>query len=173
LLLVIPPVALASRACCILLPPEVAPPRGGEFQKIMRHADLWIASTSCRSRSSACWPGPCSCWPGGFGPAATMARVAVVPFAAFYSAFDAVPGLSKGLLARYAQQHPAQVGVITAGSSAVDALEDPAIVIVYAIGVACWLLADGGVASALRGHAPAAGIVLRPAHRGQWPDRVR
>jgi hypothetical protein len=86
--------------------------------------------------------------------------VAVLPFAAFYSAFDAVPGLSNGLLASYAQQHPAQAGVIADASSALDPLQEPAIALVYAIGVACWLLAAGGAAFALRGHAPTAGIVL-------------
>jgi hypothetical protein len=89
-----------------------------------------------------------------------MVRAAVVPFAAFYSAFGAAAGLSSGLLARYALQHPAQAGVISDRSSALNALEEPAIAIVYAISVACWLLAAGGVAFALRGHVPAAAVVL-------------
>jgi hypothetical protein len=38
--------------------------------------------------------------------AASVSRVALVPFVAFYSAFDASVGLFRGLLARYVSGHP-------------------------------------------------------------------
>lgn len=161
LLLVIPPVAFGITGMLHLVAAGGGPSAGGEFEKIMRHADLWIAIHIVQIAIICLLGGTVLVLVQGLrSRAATMARVAVVPFAAFYSAFDAVPGLSKGLLASYAQQHPAQAGVLTDASSALDPLEQPVIVIVYAIGVACWLLAAGGAVFALRGHAPTAGIVL-------------
>jgi hypothetical protein len=161
LLLVIPPVAFGITGMLHLVAAGGGPSAGGEFQKIMRHADLWITIHIVQIAIICLLGGTVLVLARGLrSPAATMARVAVLPFAAFYSAFDAVPGLSKGLLANYAQQHPAQAGVLTDASSALDPLEQTVIVIVYAIGVACWLLAAGGAAVALRGHAPTAGIVL-------------
>ena len=161
LLLVIPPVAFGITGMLHLVAAGGGPSAGGEFQKIMRHADLWIAIHIVQIAIICLLAGTVLVLARGLrSRAAAMARVAVVPFAAFYSAFDAVAGLSNGLLASYAQQHPAQAEVLTDASSALDPLEEPAIVIVYAIGVACWLLAAGGVAFALRGHAPTVGIVL-------------
>jgi hypothetical protein len=161
LLLVIPPVAFGITGMLHLVAAGGGPSAGGEFQKIMRHADLWITIHIVQIAIICLLGGTVLVLVRGLrSRAATMARVAVVPFAAFYSAFDAVPGLSKGLLASYALQHPAQAGVIADASSALDPLEEPAIALVYAIGVACWLLAAGGAAFALRGHAPAAAIVL-------------
>src|SRR5215470_16689554 len=161
LLLVIPPVAFGITGMLHLVAAGGGPSAGGEFQKIMYHADLWIAIYVVQIAIICLLGGSVLVLARGLrSRAATMARVAVVPFAAFYSAFDAVPGLSKGLLASYAQQHPAQAAVLADASSALDPLEEPAIVVLYAIGVACWLLAAGGAAFALRGHAPAAAIVL-------------
>ena len=161
LLLVVPPVAFGITGMLHLVAAGGGPTAGGEFQKIMRHADLWIAIHIVQIAIICLLAGTVLVLARGLrSHAATMARVAVLPFAAFYSAFDAVPGLSKGLLASYAQQHPAQAGVLTDASSALDPLQEPAIALVYAIGVACWLLAAGGAAFALRGHAATAGIVL-------------
>jgi hypothetical protein len=127
----------------------------------MRHADLWIAIHIVQIAIICLLGGTVLVLTRALrSRAATTARAAVVPFAAFYSAFGAVAGLSNGLLARYAEQHPVQAGVITDASSALNALEEPAIVVVYAVAVACWLLAAGGAAFALRGHAPTAGVVL-------------
>jgi hypothetical protein len=161
LLLVIPPVAFGVTGMLHLVAAGGGASAGGEFQKIMRHADLWITIHVVQIAIICLLGGTVLVLARGLqSGAATMARVAVVPFAAFYSAFDATAGLSNGLLARYAVQHPAQAGPITDGSSALNALEEPAIAAIYAIGVACWLLAAGGVAFALRGHAPAAAVVL-------------
>jgi hypothetical protein len=161
LLLVIPPVAFGITGMLHLVAAGGGPSAGGEFQKIMRHADLWITIHIVQIAIICLLGGTVLVLARGLrSRAATMARVAVLPFAAFYSAFDAVPGLSQGLLASHAQQHPAQAAVLTDASSALDPLEEPAIMVVYAIGVACWLLAAGGAAVALRGHAPTAGIVL-------------
>jgi hypothetical protein len=161
LLLVIPPVAFGVTGMLHLVAARGGPGAGGEFQKIMRHADLWITIHVVQIAVICLLAGTVLVLARGLrSRTATMVRVAVVPFAAFYSAFDAAAGLANGLLARYAVQHPAQAGVITDGSSALNALEEPAIAIVYAIGVACWLLAAGGVAFALRGHVPTAAVVL-------------
>lgn len=161
LLLVIPPVAFGITGMLHLVAAGGGPSAGGEFQKIMRHADLWITIHIVQIAIICLLAGTVLVLARGLrSRTATMVRAAVVPFAAFYSAFDAAAGLSNGLLARYAQQHPAQAGAITDGSSALNALEEPAIAIVYAIGVACWLLAAGGVAFALRGHVPTAAVVL-------------
>jgi hypothetical protein len=161
LLLVIPPVAFGITGMLHLVAAGGGPTAGGEFQKIMQHADLWITIHIVQIAIICLLGGTVLVLARGLrSRTATMARVAVLPFAAFYSAFDAVPGLSKGLLASYAQQHPAHAGVLADASSALDPLQEPAIVIVYAIAVACWLLAAGGVAVALRGHAPTAAIVL-------------
>jgi hypothetical protein len=161
LLLVIPPVAFGITGMLHLVAAGGGPSAGGEFQKIMHHADLWITIHIVQIVIICLLGGTVLVLARGLrSRAATMARVAVVPFVAFYSAFDAVAGLSNGLLARYTQQHPAQAGAITDGSSALNALEEPAIVVVYAIGAVCWFLAAGGVAFALRGYVPTAAIVL-------------
>jgi hypothetical protein len=161
LLLVIPPVAFGITGMLHLVAAGGGPSGGGEFQKIMHHADLWIVIHIVQITIICLLGGTLLVLARGLrSRAATMARAVVLPFVAFYSAFDAVPGLSKGLLAGYAQQHPAQAVVLTDASSALDPLEEPAIVIVYVIGVACWLLAAGGVALALRGYAPTVAIVL-------------
>jgi hypothetical protein len=145
LLLVIPPVAFGITGMLHLVAARGGPGAGGEFQKIMRHADLWIAIHIVQIAIICLLAGTVLVLARGLrSRAAAMARVAVVPFAAFYSAFDAVAGLSNGLLASYAQHHPAQAGVLTDASSALDPLEEPAIALVYAIGVACWPLAGGG-----------------------------
>src|SRR5262250_2309266 len=119
LLLVVPPVAFGITGMLHLVAAGGGPTAGGEFQKIMRQADLWIAIHIVQIAIICLLAGTVLVLARGLrSHAATMARVAVLPFAAFYSAFDAVPGLSKGLLASYAQQHPAQAGVLTDASSA-------------------------------------------------------
>jgi hypothetical protein len=161
LLLVIPPVAFGVTGMLHLVAAGGGPTAGGEFGKIMRHADLWITIHIVQIAIIALLGGTVLVLARGVrSRTATMARVAVLPFVAFYSAFDSTAGLSNGLLARYALQHPAQAGTITDGSSALNALDEPVIAITYAIGVACWLLAAGGVAFALRGHAPTTAVVL-------------
>jgi hypothetical protein len=161
LLLVIPPVAFGITGMLHLAAAGGGPTAGGEFQKIMDHADLWITIHTVQIAIICLLGGTLLVLARGLrSRTATMVRVAVVPFVAFYSAFDSTAGLANGLLARYALEHPAQAGVIADGSSALNALDEPVIAIIYAIGVVCWLLAAGGVAFALRGYVPTAAIVL-------------
>ena len=84
-------------------------------------------------------------------PAATVSRVALMPFVAFYSAFDASVGLSGGLLARYVSGHPAtQEEVSQAADKVTDPLSTPVLAGVYLVGVLCWLVAVVGAAVAAR-----------------------
>jgi hypothetical protein len=88
---------------------------------------------------------------GLIDPAATVSRVALMPFVAFYSAFDASVGLSGGLLARYVSGHPAtQEEVSQAADKVTDPLSTPVLAGVYLVGVLCWLVAVVGAAVAAR-----------------------
>jgi hypothetical protein len=54
------------------------------------------------------------------GRAATLARVAVLPWVAFFAAFDAIAGLAAGLLAGYGIEHPSVASVIGDATLAVN-----------------------------------------------------
>jgi hypothetical protein len=75
----------------------------------------------------------------------------VVPFVAFYSAFDASVGLSGGLLARYVSEHSATRDEVSqAADTVTDPLSAPVLAGVYLVGALCWLVAVVGAAVAAR-----------------------
>jgi hypothetical protein len=83
--------------------------------------------------------------------AARVSRVALVPFLAFYSAFDASVGLSGGLLARYVSGHPTtREEVAQAADTVTDPLSAPVLAGIYLVGVLSWLVAVAGAAVATR-----------------------
>jgi hypothetical protein len=83
--------------------------------------------------------------------AASGSRVALVPFLAFSSAFDASVGLSGGLLVRYVSGHPTtREEVSQAADTVTEPLSAPILAGIYLVGVLSWLVAVAGAAVATR-----------------------
>jgi cytochrome bd-type quinol oxidase subunit 2 len=150
-LLIGAPLAFAVTGTLHLVP-AYEPTTGSDFDHVVPHWKLWtgihvlqlviisllalaIATlTRCVSDS-----------------AARVSRVALVPFLAFYSAFDASVGLSGGLLARYVSGHPtAREEVSQAADTVTDPLSAPVLAGIYLVGVLSWLVAVAGAAVATR-----------------------
>lgn len=83
--------------------------------------------------------------------AARVSRVALLPYLVFYSAFDAVVGLSNGLIVQYGSELPPADQAVLPGAS--DALADPVNhpvpLTIYLIGTLSWAVAVIAAAVAL------------------------
>jgi len=151
MLLIGAPLAFAVTGTLHLVP-AYEPTTGSDFDHVVPHWKLWtgihvlqlviisllalaIATlTRCVSDS-----------------AARVSPVALVPFLAFYSAFDASVGLSGGLLARYVSGHPtAREEVSQAADTVTDPLSAPVLAGIYLVGVLSWLVAVAGAAVVTR-----------------------
>lgn len=92
---------------------------------------------------------------GLHGKAATLSRLALIPFLVFYTAFDSLAGVGTGLLARKAEAiaGPERVIAVSLVQQFWDALLDPEspTMYVYLLGNLSWLVAVIAAAVALRG----------------------
>jgi hypothetical protein len=97
------------------------------------------------------------------GTAAKVARAAILPFVAFYSAFDAIVGFATGLLIRQANGLPApeQAAAAQQIQQYFDNVIEPGLPTLYvvAVGVVAWVVAMLAVAAARR-RAGASGAVV-------------
>jgi hypothetical protein len=88
------------------------------------------------------------------GTAAKVARAAILPFVAFYSAFDAIVGFATGLLVRQANSlsGPEQAAAAQQIQQYFDGMIDPGLpgLFVIVVGVAAWVVAMLAVAVARR-----------------------
>jgi lysylphosphatidylglycerol synthetase-like protein (DUF2156 family) len=151
LLLVGAPLAFAITGLFHLVPASEST-AGSDFDHLIPHSGLWIAIHVAQLVFICLLALAVAALTDGIGaPVAKVSRVALVPFVAFYSAFDASVGLSGGLLARYVSQHPSLSADIGQAFHAVtDPLSAPVLIAVYAIAVLCWLVATIGAAIAVR-----------------------
>jgi hypothetical protein len=87
------------------------------------------------------------------GPAARIARLAIVPFLVFYTAFDAIVGIGTGILAALALTFPAQEQSVARQLTQQfwDARFGAPIGLVILVGDLAWLIALVASAMALRG----------------------
>jgi hypothetical protein len=83
--------------------------------------------------------------------AARISRVALLPYLVFYSAFDAVVGLSNGLIVKYGSElPPAEQAVLPGASDALaDLVHQPVPLTIYLIGTLSWAVAVVAAAVAL------------------------
>jgi hypothetical protein len=83
--------------------------------------------------------------------AARISRVALLPYLVFYSAFDAVVGLSNGLVVKYGSElPPGEQAVLTGASDALaDLVHQPVPLTMYLIGTLSWAVAVIAAAVAL------------------------
>ncbi len=83
--------------------------------------------------------------------AARISRVALLPYLVFYSAFDAVVGLSNGLVVKYGSQlPPAEQAVLARVSDALaELVHQPVPLTIYLIGTLSWAVAVIAAAVAL------------------------
>jgi cytochrome bd-type quinol oxidase subunit 2 len=83
--------------------------------------------------------------------AARISRVALLPYLVFYSAFDAVVGLSNGLVVNYGcELLPAEQAVLAGASDALaDLVHHPVPLTIYLIGTLSWAVAVIAAAVAL------------------------
>jgi hypothetical protein len=97
------------------------------------------------------------------GTAAKVARAAILPFVAFYSAFDAIVGFASGLLIRQANglPTPEQATAAQQIQQYFDSVIEPGLPTLYvvAVGVVAWVVAMLAVAAAWR-RAGASGAVV-------------
>ena len=92
------------------------------------------------------------------GRAAAVSRAALLPFVAFYSAFDALVGLATGQMVRKAAELPQ--AAVTADVLWAGRLHDPLVGAVVLPGILAWLTASLAAALALaRAGAPRSGVV--------------
>jgi len=83
------------------------------------------------------------------GPAAAMARLAVVPWVAFFAAYDGVAGLATGALAGFARDHPDMSAVVF--EAAISISDSVVTGVALPIGAVLFsLLVFGGAAVALQ-----------------------
>jgi hypothetical protein len=99
------------------------------------------------------------------GTAAKVARLAILPFVAFYSAFDAIVGFATGLLVRQADTLPGPAQAVAAEQIQryFDNVISPGLPTPYVVGtgIAAWVVAMLAVAAARRrAGAPTAAVVL-------------
>jgi hypothetical protein len=75
--------------------------------------------------------------------AARVSRVALLPYLVFYSAFDAVVGLSNGLVVKYGSElPPAEQAVLRGVSDALaNLIHQPVPLTIYLIGTLSWAVA--------------------------------
>jgi cytochrome bd-type quinol oxidase subunit 2 len=162
-LLIGAPLAFAVTGTLHLVPAS-EPIAGSDFDHVVPHSSLWTGIHVVQLVIiSLLALGVAALTEGLSGPASTVSRVALLPFVAFYSAFDASVGLSGGLLGRYVTGHPAtREEVSQAANTVTDPLSTPVLAVVYIVGVLCWLVAVVGAAVATRraGAALAGPIVL-------------
>ena len=150
-LLIGAPLAFAVTGALHLVPAS-EPIAGSDFDHVVPHASLWtgihvvqLVIISLLALAVA------ALTVGLSDSAAIVSRVAVVPFVAFYSAFDASVGLSGGLLARYVSGHSATREEVSQAADAVtDPLSAPVLAGIYVVGVLSWLVAVVGAAVAAR-----------------------
>jgi hypothetical protein len=150
-LLVGAPLAFAVTGLLHLVPASETT-AGSDFDHVVPHSGLWIGVhviqlviISLLALAVASFIHDLS------DRVAMVSRVALVPFVAFYSAFDASVGLSGGLLARFVSAHPATGDEVSqAADEVTDPLSQPVLIIVYAVAVLSWLVAVVGVAVAVR-----------------------
>jgi hypothetical protein len=97
------------------------------------------------------------------GTAAKVARAAILPFVAFYSAFDAIVGFATGLLVRQANglPGPEQATAAQQIQQYFDSVIEPGLPTLYvvAVGVVAWVVAMLAVAVARR-RAGASGVTV-------------
>ena len=132
------------------LVPAYEPTTGSDFDHVVPHWKLWtgihvlqLVIISLLALAVA------TLTRGVSDSAASVSRVALVPFLAFYSAFDASVGLSGGLLARYVSGHPTtREEVSQAADTVTDPLSAPVLAGIYLVGVLSWLVAVAGAAVA-------------------------
>jgi hypothetical protein len=145
------PLAFAITGLLHLVPASEST-TGSDFDHLIPHSGLWITIHVVQLVIISLLALAVAVLTDGMdAPVARVSRVALIPFVAFYSAFDASVGLSGGLLARYVSQHPSlnrEVG--EAFDAVTDPLSAPVLIAVYAIGVLCWLVATIGAAIAVR-----------------------
>jgi hypothetical protein len=121
-LLIGAPLAFAVTGTLHLVP-AYEPTTGSDFDHVVPHWKLWtgihvlqLVIISLLALAIA------TLTRGVSDSAASVSRVALVPFLAFYSAFDASVGVSGGLLARYVSGHPTTREEV---SQAADTVTDP------------------------------------------------
>jgi len=161
-LLVGAPIAFAVTGILHLIPASDAT-AGSDFDHLVNHSILWIGIHIVQLVVICLLAWAVAVLVRDLGdPAARVSRGALIPFVAFYSAFDASVGLSGGLLARYVSQHPsARDEVGQAADVVTDPLSEPVLVAVYAIGVLSWMIAVVGAAvAARRAWASMTGVVM-------------
>src|SRR5215831_19641673 len=85
------------------------------------------------------------------GTAARLSRVALLPYLVFYSAFDSIAGLGRGLVALYGSQLPAARQAVLPGvTGAFSATWHPVPLMIDLIGSLSWAVAVVAAAVALR-----------------------
>jgi len=83
--------------------------------------------------------------------AARLSRMALLPYLVFYSAFDTIVGVSRGLVAHYGSQLPAaQQAVLPGVTDALSAIWHPVTFTIFLIGTLSWAVAVVAAAVALR-----------------------
>jgi cytochrome bd-type quinol oxidase subunit 2 len=150
-LLIGAPLAFAITGTLHLVPAS-EPIAGSDFDHVVPHSTLWTSIHVVQLVIISLLALAVAALTQGLSDrAAIVSRIAVVPFVAFYSAFDASVGLSGGLLGRYVSEHPAtREEVSQAADTVTDPLSAPVLAGVYVVGVLCWLVAVVGAAVAAR-----------------------
>jgi len=151
LLLIGAPLAFVVTGLLHLVPASEASV-GNDFYHVIPHSSLWIGIHVIQLVIISFLAWGVAALTSGLGDiAATVSRAALVPFVAFYSAFDAIVGLAGGLLARYVSEHPPKSAEISQAADAItDPLSEPILIGVYVVGVLSWLVAVLGAVIALR-----------------------
>ena len=150
-LLIGAPLAFAVTGTLHLVPAS-EPTAGSDFDHVVPHWSLWTSIHVLQLVIISLLALAVAALTSGLSDsAASVSRVALVPFVAFYSAFDASVGLSGGLLARYVSGHPStREEVSQAADTVTDPLSAPVLAGVYLVAVLSWLVAVVGAAVATR-----------------------
>jgi hypothetical protein len=125
---------------------------GSDFEHLIDHSTLWVGIHVVQLVIISLLAWAVAALTAGMDELpARVSRATLVPFVAFYSAFDASVGLSGGLLARYVSEHPSSRSEVSPAADAVtDPLSQPVLVGIYATAVAAWMLAVVAAAIAVR-----------------------
>jgi cytochrome bd-type quinol oxidase subunit 2 len=150
-LLIGAPLAFAVTGTLHLVPAS-EPTAGSDFDHVVPHWSLWTSIHVLQLVIISLLALAVAALTSGLSDsAASVSRVALVPFVAFYSAFDASVGLSGGLLARYVSGHPSTGEEVSqAADTVTDPLSAPLLAGVYLVAVLSWLVAVVGAAVATR-----------------------
>jgi hypothetical protein len=149
-LLIGAPLAFAVTGTLHLVPAS-EPTAGSDFDHVVPHWSLWTSIHVLQLVIISLLALAVALTSGLSDSAASVSRVALVPFVAFYSAFDASVGLSGGLLARYVSGHPSTGEEVSqAADTVTDPLSAPLLAGVYLVAVLSWLVAVVGAAVATR-----------------------